>query len=115
MMKPHAWVLLFLLVATALAAPTVHQASLSWAQSSSSGLTGNCVYRGTVSGGPYSQLTCSSSPVTSYIDTTVVGGATYYYVVTAVNGTEESAFSNQVQAVIPQSPNAPTGLAAVAQ
>jgi fibronectin type 3 domain-containing protein len=104
-----------LLCVAAFAQPTVHQASLVWTQSTSSGVTGNCVYRSQVSGGPYTQLACSSTPSTSYVDSTVVGGQTYYYVVTALDGTEESAYSNQVQAVVPQSPNAPTGLSAVAQ
>jgi fibronectin type 3 domain-containing protein len=39
---------------------------------------------------------------TSYIDTSVKGGATYYYVSTAVAGSGvESKFSNQLRAAIP--------------
>jgi fibronectin type 3 domain-containing protein len=39
---------------------------------------------------------------TSYPDTTVQAGQTYYYVATAVDGSgAESTYSNQVQAVIP--------------
>lgn len=104
-----------LLCIAAFAAPTVHQVGLSWSQSTSSGLTGNCVYRGAVSGGPYTQLSCSSAPVTTYTDTSVVGGQTYYYVVTAVSGTQESGYSNEFKAVIPLSPSAPTGLTGTVQ
>lgn len=104
-----------LLCVSALALPTVHQVGLSWTQSTSTGLTGNCVYRGTVSGGPYAQLFCSSSPATTYTDTSVVGGQTYYYVVTAVSGSQESGYSNEFKAAIPLSPNAPTGLTGTVQ
>jgi fibronectin type 3 domain-containing protein len=39
---------------------------------------------------------------TAYTDNTVVSGQTYYYVATAVDsGSNESAYSGQVQAVIP--------------
>jgi len=39
---------------------------------------------------------------TTYSDASVQAGQTYYYVVTAVDGTgAESPYSNQVQAVIP--------------
>lgn len=107
--------LLVCTVAPLWANPTVHQASLTWTQSTGTGLTSNCIYRSQVSGGPYTQLTCTASPATSYVDLSVVGGQTYYYVVTAVAGTQESAFSNEVKAVIPQSPPAPSGLTAVAQ
>src|SRR5512142_938708 len=81
--------------------PTQHQAGLLWTQSPSTGLTGNCVYRSQTSGGPYTQISCSASPVTSYTDLTVQGGQTYYYVVTALAGSQESPFSNEVKAQIP--------------
>lgn len=81
------------------AAPSV---SLSWAPSSSSGIVGYNVYRGTISGGPYTKLPLSpvtSSPTT---DSTVSSGTTYYYVVTAVDSSNnESADSNQATASIP--------------
>lgn len=106
---------LLLVSVAAFALPTVHQVGLSWTQSTSTGLTGNCVYRGAVSGGPYTQLFCSSSPATTYTDASVVGGQTYYYVVTAVSGSQESGYSNEFKAVIPLSPNAPTGLTGTVQ
>lgn len=79
-----------------------HSVTLSWVASTSTGITGYNVYSGTVSGGPYTKL--NSSPVTSttYTDSTVLAGQTYYYVTTAVDSqSAESADSNQATAVIP--------------
>lgn len=78
-----------------------HAAGLSW-QQGSNGILGYNVYRGTTSGGPYSQLNSSLLPASSYSDSTVQGGNTYYYVATEVGGSgEESSYSNETQAVIP--------------
>ena len=95
--------------------PTQHQVALSWTQSTTPGITSNNVYRGTTSGGPYTLLYGSTTPITAYTDTSVVGGDTYYYVVTALIGSEESGYSNQYQANVPISPAAPTGLTGVVQ
>jgi fibronectin type 3 domain-containing protein len=47
-------------------------------------------------------ITSSPVTVTSFTDSTVQGGSTYFYVVTAVDGNSvESSFSNEAQAVIP--------------
>ena len=74
--------------------------SLSW-DASSSAVVGYNVYRGRKTGGPYTKI-FAVDPNTSYTDNTVAGGHTYYYVTTAVSSAgEESAYSNQVQAVIP--------------
>jgi fibronectin type 3 domain-containing protein len=64
-------------------------------------VVGYNLYRGTISGGPYVEI--SSTVVgTSQSDNTVLPGQTYYYVVTAVDSTgKESTYSNQVKAVIP--------------
>ena len=60
------------------------------------------IYRGTVAGGPYSMINSSLDGTTAYTDNTVVSGQTYYYVATAVDGSSnESGYSNQAQAVIP--------------
>jgi fibronectin type 3 domain-containing protein len=55
-----------------------------------------------MSGGPYGKITGSPDSSTSYSDTSVQAGLTYYYVVTGVNsqGTE-SSYSNQVTAAVP--------------
>ena len=79
-----------------------HSVSLSWAPSSSTGVVGYNVYRGTISGGPYTKLT--ASPITSVLDSdsNVSSGQTYYYVVTAVDSSNnESADSNQAVASVP--------------
>jgi len=79
-----------------------HSVTLSWLPSTSVGVIGYNVYRGTVSGGPYTKLNSLLLVVTTYTDTTVQAGQTYYYVTTAVNseGTQ-SAYSNQAKAVVP--------------
>lgn len=79
----------------------LHVVLLSWTASTSSGVGGYNVYRGTTSGGPYTLL-ASAGTVTGYTDTTVVSGQTYFYVVTALGaGNIESAYSTQSQATIP--------------
>jgi hypothetical protein len=82
--------------------PTTLPVNLSWSASTSAGVTGYNVYRGTSSSGPFTLLT--SSPVTSTIftDSTAQAGQTYYYVVTAVaTGGVESSYSNVAVAVMP--------------
>jgi len=68
---------------------------LKWTQSSTIDIVGNRVYRATTSGGPYALLYTSSTPITSYSDSSVASGTTYYYVVTAKKSGQESAYSNQ--------------------
>jgi fibronectin type 3 domain-containing protein len=59
-------------------------------------------YSSTTLGGPYAKLTPAPNPATSYNDSTVQAGLTYYYVVTAVDSSGmESVYSNQVSAIIP--------------
>ena len=76
-----------------------HSVALNWTASTSSGVTGYKVYRGTASGGPYTVL-ATLGIATTYTDTTVQSGQTYYYAVTAV-GNGESGYSRESQAVIP--------------
>ena len=78
-----------------------HSVSLSWNESSSS-VNGYNIYRGGTSGGPYARLDSSTDTATSYTDSSVQSGQTYFYVTTSVasDGTE-STYSNQVSAVIP--------------
>jgi len=78
-----------------------YNVSLSW-NASTSAVSGYNVYRGTKSGGPYSKINSTLYPSTTYTDSTVATGQTYYYVTTAVDSSgQESAYSNQAQAVIP--------------
>jgi Abnormal spindle-like microcephaly-assoc'd, ASPM-SPD-2-Hydin len=83
-------------------APVQHSVALTWTASTSSNVVGYNIYRGNVSGGPYNKINAALNPSTSYTDSTVVSGQMYYYVVTAVDtSTNESSYSNEVQAVIP--------------
>lgn len=75
-----------------------HSVTLSWAASATTGITHYTVYRGSVSGGPYTQIAVPTA--LTFTDTTVLAGQTYFYVVTA-STTVESAKSNQVSATIP--------------
>jgi hypothetical protein len=80
---------------------TQYTVSLSW-DPSTSNVTGYNVYRATQSGGPYVKLTSSPQPGTSYTDSVVQDGSTYFYVSTSVNSAgEESSYSNQATAAIP--------------
>jgi len=71
------------------------QVSLTW--TASSGATSYNVLRSTTNGGPYSQI-ASGVTTTSYLDTGLTNGTTYYYVVRAVNGAGTSGNSNQASA-----------------
>jgi hypothetical protein len=79
---------------------TQHSVMLNWSPSTSS-VQGYYVYRGQVSGGPYTRIS-GLDPLLSYTDLGIVSGRTYFYVVTAL-GTDnlESSYSNQVVATIP--------------
>jgi hypothetical protein len=78
---------------------------LSWGASPTSGVVGYDVYRGTTPGGE-SSTPLNSTPVsgTTYVDSNVTAGTTYYYVLTSVgsNGAQ-SAPSNETEAVVPTS------------
>ena len=77
---------------------------MKWLQPDSGGspITGYNIYRGTVSGGPYSQVNIAVNADTTYTDTTVLAGQTYFFVTTAVDSTGgESGFSNQATAAVP--------------
>ncbi len=76
------------------------QVSLTW--NASTGAASYNIKRATVSGGPYSTVGTSTS--TSFTNTGLVNGTTYFYVVSAVNAGGESANSAQASAT-------PTGTA----
>jgi hypothetical protein len=83
-------------------APVQHSVALAWNASTSSNVTGYNIYRGTISGGPYTRINSSLNPSTNDTDSSVQSGQTYYYVVTAVDSSaNESSYSNEVPAVIP--------------
>jgi fibronectin type 3 domain-containing protein len=68
---------------------------LNWTQSPSPGITANGIYRRTSNGTYPSTPTLTINPATSYQDTGRVGGTTYCYVISAFNGSLESAKSNE--------------------
>src|SRR5271156_666428 len=84
------------------------QVSLAW--TASTGATSYNVKRAAVSGGPYT--TVASPAGTTYTDTTVTNGTTYYYVLTAVNANGESANSNQASATPSATQAAPSSCTA---
>ena len=78
-----------------------HDVVLSW-NVSTSPVVGYNVYRGQVSGGPYTKVTSAPVSVTSDVDSTVQSGSTYYYTVTSIDSSNmESGFSNETSAIIP--------------
>ena len=81
----------------------LHNVSLSWTETSTP-VSGYNVYRSSVSGATYLKINSSLVASQSYIDASVTGGQTYYYVVTAVNASGiESGYSPQMSAVVPSS------------
>ena len=82
-------------------APTSYSVSLTWSPSTST-VTGYNVYSSSVSGGPYAKLTPAPVAATSYTNSGVQQGETYYFVVTSVNSqNQESTYSTPVSAAIP--------------
>src|ERR1700730_18050667 len=93
---------------TAPAAPTAlaatagnQQVSLTW--TASTGATSYHVKRAPTSGGPYTPVTAPTSA--SYTDTGLTNAATYYYVVSALNASGESANSSQASATPSAAPD----------
>lgn len=80
------------------------QAVLSW--NASSGATSYAVKRAAVSGGPYTTI-ASNVVATSYTDTGLTNGNTYYYVVSAANSAGTSSHSTQAS-VTPQGTPVPS-------
>lgn len=72
-----------------------HSVSLNWNASTSSNVAGYNVYRGSVSGGPYTKVNSSLVVGTTFTDSAVQAAQTYYYVCTAVDtSNNESAYSS---------------------
>src|SRR5438034_2041403 len=100
------------------AAPGDATVSLTWSPPSSNGgspITNYRVYRGFTSGGE--TLLTTLGVVTSYSDTAVTNGVTYYYEVSALNNVGEGPRSSEASATPvapPTVPGAPRDLGAVA-
>jgi hypothetical protein len=87
---------------TAVPVPLPHSVSLSWTASTSPNIVGYNLYRTGAAAGPYTQLNASPIAASSYVDTKVTAGQTYFYVATAVDGnSNQSDYSNQATATTP--------------
>jgi hypothetical protein len=84
----------------------------SWAQGTGDPATGFHVQRSLTHGGPYTVVGTIPVATETYLDSPVLAGTTYYYVVTAYNAGGDSLPSGEVACIIPFSPPAepPTGL-----
>ena len=82
------------------ATPGNAQVGLTW--DASLGASGYNVKRSTVSGGPYTTIAADIAPI-NYTDSTVTNSVTYFYVISALSGVNESGDSTPVSAT----PSAP--------
>ena len=94
---------------------SVHSVSLTWAQSTTVGVTGNNVYRAAgASCTGATVLSSTATPIISYVDSGLPAATTYSYAVSATCATcspTESPLSVCVTATTKaDAPNAPTGL-----
>jgi hypothetical protein len=81
---------------------SLHYVTLNWGASTSTSIAGYNIYRGTVSGGPYTKLNTSLLSGLVFTDTTAQAGQTYFYVATAVNTSNlESSYSSPASVVVP--------------
>lgn len=89
------------------AAASSSQINLSW--TAIGGATGYDIYRSSSSGGTFARLggepTVSLGSTTSYSDTGLSAGTSYYYKITALNASGESAASSQVSAATNAAPS----------
>jgi titin len=102
---------------TAPAAPagltaSVTQVHISLKWTASTGATSYKIYRSTSSNGEGSTPLATGVTTASFVDTSIAGGTTYYYQVTAVNSGGESGHSQEVSALT--IPTAPSNVSAVA-
>ncbi|WP_027086047.1 hypothetical protein [Cohnella panacarvi] len=83
--------------------------SLNWNSTDARSYT---IQRSTTAGGPY-EVVADNVTSTSYIDSNVINGTTYYYVVVGKNNEGTSPISNEASATATvNAPNAPTNLTA---
>jgi hypothetical protein len=81
--------------------PPGHFIAITWQPSSSPDTARYNVYRSATSGGPYTRVGWGVTG-SSFSDNTVQPGATYFYVVTSVTGSNaESVVSPEVKATVP--------------
>ncbi len=92
-------------------AVSISQIDLSW--TASPGAISYRIKRSAVSGGPYTTIAASANG-TSYSDSDLNSSTTYYYVMSALNGSGESVDSAEIGVTtLTGPPEAPTGLSAI--
>jgi fibronectin type 3 domain-containing protein len=91
------------------AVPGNHRVALSW--NPSAGAARYKLLRSTTPAGPFTAVVACLE--TTYIDTTISNGTTYFYSVVASNGAGESPASPQAQAMPVAPPPPPVGLIAI--
>ena len=79
--------------------PPLRTVDLMWQPSNTLGVTSYDIYR-KLRGGSYARM-ASAVTGTSWTDMAVVSGQTYLYVSTAIDGSGESVYSNEVTAMVP--------------
>jgi fibronectin type 3 domain-containing protein len=99
---------------TGVTASTVSTSQIAVAWNSDTGATAYKIYRSHNGVTNWVQVGSTTAGVTSWVNSGLVAGATYFYQVQASNGTGTSAASNTASATTLLVPNAPTGLAAIA-
>jgi fibronectin type 3 domain-containing protein len=76
-----------------------HVVTLSWTASTTTDVTAYNIYVSGTSGGPYTRI--GTTPLPQFMDLGGIAGTKYFYVVTAVDGNGESAFSSEVSVTLP--------------
>jgi hypothetical protein len=94
-------------------AVSTNQINLSWVNNATNA-TGIVIQRSAGSATNFAQLATLASTATSYSDTILSAGTTYYYQVAATNSYGSSPWSNQTNATTPMLPAAPSSLSATA-
>jgi protocatechuate 3,4-dioxygenase beta subunit len=85
---------------------------LEWTPNSESDIAGYSIYRSEIPGEGYTLI--DTTDQTTYTDTTITEGSTYYYVIDAYdNLLQNSSLSQEVEITVNMAPAIPTGLSAV--
>jgi predicted phage tail protein len=86
------------------------QVSLSWTANTETDLAGYHVYRSTTNGSGYAQVTTALLTTTSFINTGLTGGTTYYYVIRAVDTAGNQSANSAQASATPTAPPTPVVL-----